>query len=191
MFLMMNGLVYNASWALSVCLLCRECVSVFKEYNLKRPHQTKHLDFGHNLTFNLNEERKRNRQELVYSLKKQKTVFTKQSLIQDAATEASLVLFQKIFNRNKSFSYSEFIKKCLSDAANIMCPEQKTKFDSISSARRTVVRRVEKLVTIWCTNIEMKSKTFAKTSGVGRKYLRTGRSTIVCIYEGNKQSFWA
>lgn len=34
----------------AVCLLCRECVSVFKEYNLKRHHQTKHSDFGHNFT---------------------------------------------------------------------------------------------------------------------------------------------
>ena len=47
------------------CLLCRECVSVFKEYNLKRHHQTKHLDFGHNLT---NEERKRKCQEFYGSL---------------------------------------------------------------------------------------------------------------------------
>ena len=109
----------------AVCLLCRECVSVFKEYNLKRHHQTKHLDFGHNLT---NEERKRKCQELVNNLKKQQTVFTKQSLIQDAATEASLVLSQKIVKRNKPFSDGEFIKECLSDAANIMCPEQKTKF---------------------------------------------------------------
>jgi len=126
----------------AVCLLCRECVSVFKEYNLKRHHQTKHLDFGHNLT---NEERKRKCQELVNNLKKQQTVFTKQSLIQDAATEASLVLSQKIVKRNKPFSDGEFIKECLSDAANIMCPEQKTKFDSISLSRRTVVRRVEKI----------------------------------------------
>ena len=31
----------------AVCLLCHECVSVFKEYNLKRHYQTKHLNFGH------------------------------------------------------------------------------------------------------------------------------------------------
>ena len=29
----------------AVCLLCRECVSVFNEYDLKKHHQIKHLDF--------------------------------------------------------------------------------------------------------------------------------------------------
>lgn len=47
--------------------------------------------------------------------------------------------------RNKPFSDGEFIKECLSYAANIMCPEHKTKFDNISLSRRTVVRRVEKI----------------------------------------------
>lgn len=144
--------VFNDDWTVkycftnvgskAVCLLCRECVSVFKEYNLKRHHQTKHSEFGPNLTI---EERKRKCQELVNNLKKQQTVFTRQSSIQDAATEASFVLSYNIVKRNKPFSDGEFIKECLSGAANIMCPEQKTKFDSISLSRRTVVRRVEKI----------------------------------------------
>ncbi len=104
-----------------------------KRVQFKRLHQTKHLDFGHNLT---NEERKRKCQELVNNLKKQQTVFTKQSLIQDDATLASFVLSHKIVKRNKPFSDGKFIKECLSDAANI-CPEQKIKFDSISLSRRT------------------------------------------------------
>ena len=126
----------------SVCLLCRESVAVFKEYNLKRHYQTKHSDFGYNLT---TEERKRKCLELVKNLEKQQTVFTKQSSIQDAATEASLVLSHRIVKHNKPFSDGEFIKECLLDAANIMCPEQKNKFDNITLSRRTVVRRVDKI----------------------------------------------
>ncbi|CAL1530973.1 unnamed protein product [Lymnaea stagnalis] len=56
-----------------------------------------------------------------------------------------MMLSHKIVKRNKSFSDGEFIKKCLSDAANIMSPEQKTKFVSISSSRRTVVGRAENI----------------------------------------------
>ena len=34
----------------AVCLLCQETVAVFKEYNLRRHHQTKHLNFGHDFS---------------------------------------------------------------------------------------------------------------------------------------------
>ena len=34
----------------AVCLICQECVAVFKEYNLKRHFQTKHDNFGSNLS---------------------------------------------------------------------------------------------------------------------------------------------
>ena len=57
----------------AVCLLCRESVAVFKEYNLKRHHQTKHSDFGCNFT---SEERKRKSQELLNNLEKQQLQFT-------------------------------------------------------------------------------------------------------------------
>ena len=84
----------------AACLLCRECVRVFNEYNLKKYHQTKHLCFGHNLT---KQERKRKCKKLINNLKKQQTVFTKLSLIQDAATVASLVMSHKIVKVNNLF----------------------------------------------------------------------------------------
>jgi len=70
--------VFNEEWTVkyyftkvgnkAVCLLCRESVAVFKEYNLKGYNQTKHANFGRNFT---SEERKRKCQELVNTLKKQ------------------------------------------------------------------------------------------------------------------------
>ena len=106
-----------------MCLLCHELVAVFKEYNLKRHHQTKHSNFGQNLT---TDERIKKSLELVKTLKNQQAIFTKRSSIQDAATKTSLFLTHKIVKRNKPFSDGEFIKECLSDAVNIMSPEQKT-----------------------------------------------------------------
>ena len=117
-------------------------MAVFKEYNLKRHNRTKHANFGQNFT---SEERKRKCQELVNKLKKQQSVFTKQSIIHDAATEASFMVSYKLAKRNKPFSDGEFIKECMSDVASIMCPEHKTKLDSITLSRRTVVRRVQKI----------------------------------------------
>ena len=65
-------------------------------------------------------------------LKKQQSVFTKQSTLQDAATDASFMVSYKPAKMNKPFSYGEFMQKCMSVVASIMCPEQKTKMDSIA-----------------------------------------------------------
>jgi len=50
--------------------------------------------------------------------------------------------FIQTCKRNKPFSDDEFIKGCMSDVASIICPEQKTKMDSIAIWRRTVVKDV-------------------------------------------------
>ena len=89
----------------AVCLLCQETVAVFKEYNLKRHHHTKHVDFGHNLSQG---ERKKKSTDLIQKLKKQQTVFAKQSSVQKA-TEASFVLCDNIIKHNKPFSDGQTI----------------------------------------------------------------------------------
>ncbi|KAF7699542.1 General transcription factor II-I repeat domain-containing protein 2A, partial [Cucumispora dikerogammari] len=43
------------------------------------------------------------------------------------------------------FSDGEFIKDCLSHAADIICPEQKQKFESIPLSKKTVVKRINQL----------------------------------------------
>ena len=50
-----------------------------------------------------------------------------------------------IVKRNKSFSDGEFIKDCLSHAADIIFIEQKQKFESIPLSRKTVVKRINQL----------------------------------------------
>ena len=45
--------------------------------------------------------------------------------------------------RNKPFSDGEFIKQCIVEYASVMCPDVKSKFESISLSRRTVVRRID------------------------------------------------
>jgi len=96
----------------------------------------------------------------VNTLKKQQSVFTKQSIIQDAATEASFMVSYELANRNKPFLDGEFIKECMSDVASIMCPELKTEMDSIALLRRTVVRRVEKISDNLMSQLEDTSKQF-------------------------------
>ena len=66
----------------------------------------------------------------------------------------------KIAKRNKPFSDGEFIKECISDIANIMYPEQKTKMNSIALSRRTVVRRVVKISDDLMSQLNDTSKQF-------------------------------
>ena len=126
----------------AVCLLCQETVAVFKEYNLRRHHQTKHPNFGHDLSEN---DRKKRATDMTERLNRQQNVFVKQSSAREAATEASFVLSYDIIKHNKPFSDGEFIKECMLDVVNILCPETKSKFESVALSRRTVVRRLTDL----------------------------------------------
>jgi len=44
---------------------------------------------------------------------------------------------------NKPFSEGEFVKECVHEIVDIICPENKKKFENISLSRRIVVRRIE------------------------------------------------
>ena len=121
----------------AVCLICHETVA---EYNLKWHFQTKHANFGHNLS---KQELLKKATDLVKSLKQQQTVFEKTSSLQRNATKASFVLANKIAKQNKSFAEAEFIKDCMVDAVSVVCPEVKSKVEAISLSRRTIVRRID------------------------------------------------
>ena len=90
-----------------VCLLCQETIAVLKEFNLKRHHETKYKKFGCNLS---EEERKLKAEKWVKKLKKQQTLFTKQSALQSSVTAASLMVAYNLAKRNKPFLDGEFIK---------------------------------------------------------------------------------
>uniref|UniRef100_A0A0L8GHG5 Uncharacterized protein n=1 Tax=Octopus bimaculoides TaxID=37653 RepID=A0A0L8GHG5_OCTBM len=105
-------------------------VALFKVYNLKQHHQTKHGKFW------LSEEECRKK------LKNQQTIFTKQSTFQDSATEASFMVAYNL-TKNKPFSDGEFVKQCLIDCASILCPDARRKFKTISLSRRTMAWHID------------------------------------------------
>ena len=119
----------------AVCLLCQETIAVLKEFNLKPHHETKHKKFGSNLS---EEKRKLKVEKCVKKLKKQQTFFTNQSALQSSATEASLMVAYNLAKRNKPFLDGEFIKQCMVECASVMCPDVKSKFESILLSRRTL-----------------------------------------------------
>ena len=107
---------------------------------MKRHFQTKHANFGHNLS---KQELPKKATDLVKSSKQQQTVFEKTSSLQRNTTKASFVLANKIAKQNKSFAEAEFIKDCTVDAVSVVCPEVKSKVEAVSLSRRTIVRRID------------------------------------------------
>uniref|UniRef100_A0A8C4X772 SPIN-DOC-like zinc-finger domain-containing protein n=1 Tax=Erpetoichthys calabaricus TaxID=27687 RepID=A0A8C4X772_ERPCA len=141
----------------AVCLLCHETIAVFKEYNLKRHHETKHSEFGCKLS---KEERKIKAAECVKRLKKQQTLLTKQSTLQNSATEASFMVAYNLAKRNTPFSDGEFIKQCMVECLSVLCPDVRSKFESISLSRRTIVRRIDSISDELTEQLKTASKDF-------------------------------
>ncbi|XP_075067564.1 general transcription factor II-I repeat domain-containing protein 2A-like [Mixophyes fleayi] len=158
--------VFNKTWTAkylftelkskAVCLVCGTVVAVLKDYNLNRHYVTKHEDKYRNLS---DQERAKESEILLSKLQTQRTLFTKLSTSRDTATKASYLISHKIAKRSKPFSDGEFIKECLVDSAELICPEKKDAFENIPLSRRTVTRRVEGIA----ENLEFQLKNRAVT----------------------------
>ena len=91
--------VFKEDWTLNyfftvvsgkaVCLICKDTVSVFKEYNLKRHFNTKHAGYSVGLSV---EQKLQKSSDMIKQLTKQQSVFTKTLLTHSTATEASYSL---------------------------------------------------------------------------------------------------
>lgn len=68
--------------------------------------------------------------------------FTKQSKTQQGGTDASFIVAYNITNDTRVFVNTEFLKNCMLDVVEIVCPENKKEFEDISLSR-TTMRRIE------------------------------------------------
>uniref|UniRef100_A0A8D2IX21 HAT C-terminal dimerisation domain-containing protein n=1 Tax=Varanus komodoensis TaxID=61221 RepID=A0A8D2IX21_VARKO len=78
-------------------------------------------------------------------LLRQQDFFKKASKESDAAVETSYVVSEMIAKAGKPFKDGEFIKKCMLQAASIVCPEKKGQFSNISLSANTVAERISDL----------------------------------------------
>ena len=97
---------------------------------------------------------------MIKKLKQQQRTLIKFSSTQEAATKASFVLAHEIAKGNKSLSDAEFVKDCIVDAINTVCPEIKSKIEAISMLRKTVVRRIEAIAANLQENLLNTANTF-------------------------------
>ncbi|CAF4944327.1 unnamed protein product [Pieris macdunnoughi] len=121
-----------------VCLIWNEAVAVFKEFNLSRHFMTKH----NNATYEKMTEKER----------KQKS----------GALRASYeyVVAYNIAKSNKTFSDGEFVKTCLLQVSDILCPDQTRDFEAVSVSRKTITSRIEAINKQFVTQLESKISTF-------------------------------
>lgn len=126
----------------AICLICQESVAVMKDYNLKRHFDTKHSAAHSKYTGIARKDKAR---ELKAKLCAQQGTLTRTSLAQESVTRVSYGIAQLIAKRGKAFATGEFVKECLTLAADALCPAKKDLFKSISLSRNTITRRVEDL----------------------------------------------
>uniref|UniRef100_A0A671DNN0 SPIN-DOC-like zinc-finger domain-containing protein n=1 Tax=Rhinolophus ferrumequinum TaxID=59479 RepID=A0A671DNN0_RHIFE len=124
-----------------VCLIYNESVSVMKEYNVRRHHETKHQTY---MSYT-GVEREQKVKQMTTILLAQQQYFSCAKKTEENAIIASYEVAQLIAQHGKAFSDGEFIKQCLTKVAGIMCPEKSQEFDSVSLSRNTVVQRIEDL----------------------------------------------
>lgn len=125
----------------AICLICKEKLAVFKEYNLRRHYSTKHSEHDEKYK---GDDRRQRAEQLQKGLLSQQELFHKASKDADAAVEASYVVSELIAKAGKPFTEGQFVKDCMLRVADILCPEKRSLFN-VSLSANTVAERINGL----------------------------------------------
>lgn len=144
------------------CLICRESVAVFKEFNIQRHYETKHKTKYDNFT-------DKARESQLHLLKKKfedetsavKSMFSRQVKGKDDIVTASYKIASLIAKEQQAFSCGEFIKKCIIAAVEEIAPDKCSAFKEISLSRPTIARRVEDIGQNLQGQLQTKAETFS------------------------------
>ncbi|XP_042204155.1 general transcription factor II-I repeat domain-containing protein 2-like [Homarus americanus] len=145
--------VYNEEWGVkyffvetkdqkTTCVIYSESVAVLKEYNLRRHYETKHLSTYSKFSGKLRSEKY---ESMKRGLETQRNLFTRKFAENESVTRTRYKIVHKMAERGKPFTDGNFIKECMMEAANDLCPEKADLFGSISLSASSVVRRTEEL----------------------------------------------
>lgn len=117
------------------CLLCSKAVSVLKEYNLHWNFETTHEAKNANVS---HQEQQGLVQEIKGRLKSQKNMFNNATAQNDAELRRSFIVTDKIITRaSECFSNGAFLKCCMLNACEQVCPNQIQTFTNVSLSRIT------------------------------------------------------
>ncbi|XP_049748425.1 general transcription factor II-I repeat domain-containing protein 2B-like isoform X1 [Elephas maximus indicus] len=171
-----------------VCLICKQTLSVSKEYNLRRHYETNH---SKNFVWYTEKMRDEKLNELKKGLKVLQHLSSNANKISDAAVKCSYVISEKIARAAKPFTDGEFIKECLLSAAEIMCPEQKQAFANISLTGNTVAQRVKDMAENLQDKLREKVKSFVAFSiAVDESTYINNTSQLIIFIRGVDENFY-
>ncbi|XP_022175759.1 general transcription factor II-I repeat domain-containing protein 2-like [Myzus persicae] len=143
----------------AVCLVCRETVSVFKEFNIKRHYETKHeAKFG-NLKGELRVTKLEAFKKDIHT-QNVSNLFKKQNSTKTNVVQASYKVANLIASETKPLSEGDFIKKCILTVVEEIIPEKLELFKEISLSRNTITRRVENIGNNILTQLQNKARDF-------------------------------
>ena len=133
-----------------ICLICKEAVSVKKEYNVKRHHETKHASFVKE--FPLKSARRAEKiQKLIAGYDGSRLMMTNTFSHQERATEASLRVSYILAKKKRPFTDSDTMKECMIEVLKAVLPDEKVKSTVVSAVQKvplsndTNARRVDLL----------------------------------------------
>ena len=139
-----------------ICLVCRERISVPKEYNLRR-----HLETQHPAIAKLDQnEKSLKAASLMKSLGKEQQFFKVLGSESSKGTDLSFKISREIAVSGKCFTEGEFVKKCMLLAVSELCPEKLRMFQNISLSRMTVQRRVSDIAANFMNQLKQKVNEF-------------------------------
>ncbi|CAL9692573.1 unnamed protein product [Knipowitschia caucasica] len=126
------------------CLICQASLAHFKASNLQRHFSSLHANFEQEYPKGT-ELRKSKLVTLKSQAEKQTQFFKKFTKHSETVTLASYQLALNIAQAKKPYNEGEFVKKCLSDAVEILSPENdklKLMISDVQLSRHTVERRI-------------------------------------------------
>ena len=112
-----------------LCLICEQTVSVNKEYNIKRHYDSKHANSVYRKLKGRNIELKV--EQLKEQLKSQRLMFQKMHIDNEKIVRCSFLIAQRIAQTMKPYSERDFVKKCLTEVEEDLCPKMVQEFEKI------------------------------------------------------------
>ena len=137
-----------------ICLVCRETISVPKEYNLRR-----HLETQLPTIAKLDQNEKSLKAvSFMKCLGKEQQFFKVFDNESAKATNVGFQILREIAASGKCFTDGEFVKKCILLAVSELCPEKMRMFQNISLSRMAVQRRVADIAANLTDQLKQKVK---------------------------------
>ena len=140
------------------------------------PSSTRSLEFPNKVCDIDGHNRGLKAKQLKEQLKSQRFIFQKIRIDNEKALQCinSFLIAQRIAQTMKPYSDGNFVKQCLTDVVEEMCPEMVQEFEKISLSRWTMARRITSLCCVCNLSVELifrscnSMKLFTKTNFISK-----------------------